>query len=118
MADETGPQVKEETPTLQQQTIALGKILKSQADADPAGTPTEMAGDVFGEWLAAAGPGSREPVYFADVADNFDVRHNSNRDLWELFDILENYIEVEDDEAEPETPRTFIGLPLAPQMQP
>ena len=107
---------EEETPSLQQQTIALGRILKAQADAEPGGTPTETAGAVFVEWLAAAGPGSREPVYFADVAGNYDVQMNSNRDLWELFDILENYIEVEDEDDEAETPRTFISLPLAPQM--
>jgi hypothetical protein len=102
-----------ETPSLQQQTIALGQILKAQADNDPSGAPGESAASVFADWLAAAGPGSREPGYFADVAGNYDVCANSNRDLWDLFDILENYIEVEDDEADMDTPpRTFIGLPL------
>ncbi len=101
------------TPSLQRQTIALGKILKSTADADPAGTPPDSAAAVFREWVAVAGPGSREPVYFADVATNYDVQFNSNKDLWELFDILDNYIEVEDEEPD-EPKRTFIGLPLAP----
>ncbi len=100
-------------PSLQRQTIALGKILRATAEDDPAGMPTEGAATAFLGWVAEAGPGSREPDYFADVAANYDVRFNSNRDLWELFDILDNYIEVEDDEPD-EPKRTFIGLPLAP----
>jgi hypothetical protein len=111
MADDVD--TEEAAPSLQQQTIALGKILKGTAEADPSGTPSEHAGTAFFGWLAQAGPGSREPVYFADVADNYDVALNSNRDLWELFDILENYIEVEDEDPEDAAPpRTFIGLPL------
>lgn len=102
MADDT-------PPSLQQQTIEIGKMLKALSDSDPSGTPTETAAAVFRGWLDAAGPTSREPVYLADVRDNYDVAMNSNKDLWELFDILENYIEVEDEEPEP---RTFIGLPL------
>ncbi len=103
----------DEPPSLQQQTIELGKTLKAISENDPAGTPTEKAAAVFSAWLAEAGPGSREPQYFADVAANYDIPMNSNKDLWEMFDILENYIEVEDD-PEPTQPRTFIGLPLAP----
>jgi hypothetical protein len=103
------------TPSLQQQTIELGKILKATADSDPAGTPSRNAAEVFAKWLSEAGPGSREPVYFADVSANYDVAMNSNRDLWEMFDILENYIEVVDEEPLADEPRrTFIGLPLAP----
>lgn len=97
--------------------MALGKILKATSEADPAGTPSELSARAFSGWLEEAGPTSRAPGYFADVAGNYDVFLNSNRDLWELFDILENYIEVEDDEDDlPLTPpRTFINLPLAGQ---
>ena len=101
------------SPSLQKQTIALGKILKATSDADPVGTPSELSARAFAGWLEEAGPTSREPGYFADVAGNYDVFLNSNRDLWELFDILENYIEVEDEDEPP--PRTFIGLPIAGQ---
>ncbi len=97
-------------PSLQDQTIELGKTLKSISDADPSGTPSPQAAAVFMGWLAEAGPTSREPVYLADVANNYDVFLNTNKDLWELFDILDNYIEVEDEEPPPRG--TFIGLPL------
>ena len=101
-----------ETPSLQTQTIELGKTLKAISDRDPSGTPTLQAAAVFRRWLAAAGPTSREPAYLADVADNYDVFLNTNKDLFELFDILDNYIEIEDDDAPPE-PRTYIGLPMS-----
>ena len=105
------PPTSDETPpSLQDQTIELGKTLKSIADADPSGTPSPQAAAVFMGWLAEAGPTSREPVYLADVASNYDVFLNTNKDLWELFDILDNYIEVEDEEPPPRG--TFIGLPL------
>ncbi len=99
-------------PSLQAQTIELGKTLKAISDRDPSGTPSAQAADVFMRWLAAAGPTSREPTYLADVADNYDVFLNTNKDLFELFDILDNYIEVDEDDAPPE-PRTFIGLPMS-----
>ena len=98
-------------PSLQEQTMELGRTLKAISEEDPSGTPSAGAARVFAEWLALAGPTSREPAYLADVAANYDVQANSNKDLWEIFDILENYIEVEDEE--PPAPRTFIGLPLA-----
>lgn len=104
----------EESPSLQQQTMTLGKTLKTIADGDPSGTPGELSARAFLGWVREAGPGSREPDYFADVAGNYDVTANTNQDMWDLFDILENYIEVEDDELPPDPPRTFIGLPLAP----
>lgn len=102
----------EEAPSLQAQTMELGKTLKAISDRDPSGTPTSQAAAVFAGWLAAAGPTSREPTYLADVADNYDVFLNTNKDLFELFDILDNYIEVDDDDAPPE-PRTYIGLPMS-----
>ncbi len=103
----------EKAPSLQAQTMALGKTLKTIADRDPSGTPTPQAAAVFAGWLAAAGPTSREPAYLADVADNYDVFLNTNKDLFELFDILDNYIEVDDDDDVPPEPRTFIGLPMS-----
>ena len=99
-------------PSLQAQTMELGKTLKAFADRDPSGAPSPTAAAVFAEWLTVAGPTSREPTYLADVADNYDVQGNTNKDLWEIFDILENYIEVEDEEPGDSPPRTFIGLPL------
>ena len=49
------------------------------------------------------------------TSPRFDVARNSNKDVWEMFDILENYIEVDDEEEEAASgaPRTFISLPLA-----
>ncbi len=107
----------EQPPSLQKQTIELGQTLKSISEQDPSGTPSEAAAAVFAGWLAAAGPTSREPAYLADVAMNFDLQSNTNKDLWELFDILDNYIEVEEEDWEDEPPAArgrFIGLPLAP----
>jgi hypothetical protein len=99
-------------PSLQEQTMELGRTLKEIADNDPYGTPSPTAATVFAGWLALAGPTSREPTYLADVADNFDVFGNTNKDLFELFDILDNYIEVDDEDPDDNPPRTFIGLPL------
>ena len=89
---------------------ALQLTREAIADNDPSGTPSPRAASIFAEWLILAGPTSREPVYLADVADNFDVFANTNKDLFELFDILDNYIEIEDEEPLPRG--TFIGLPL------
>ena len=105
------PEANSKQPSLQAQTMELGRTLKEIADSDPSGTPSPTAATVFADWLALAGPTSREPTYLADVADNFDVFGNTNKDLFELFDILDNYIEV-DDEPDDSPPRTFIGLPL------
>ena len=99
-------------PSLQEQTMEIGRMLKTISEENPSGTPSAGATAVFVGWLALAGPTSREPAYLDDVAKNYVVAENSNKDLWEIFDILENYIEVEDEEPPP--PRTFIGLPLAP----
>lgn len=112
----------EESPSLLKQTLALGKILNGSSDDDPLGVPSDAAAAVFAEWLATAGPTSREPAYFADVAVNYVAAQNSNRDLWHIFHLLENYIEVDEseydeefDDAEASSPRhTFIRLPIAP----
>lgn len=88
----------------------LGETLKTFSDRDPFGTPTETAAKVFGGWLAEAGPVSKRPGHFADVFDNFNPQENTNRDLFDLFNILESYIEYPEPEM-PE-PKTFIGLPV------
>lgn len=99
----------DDTPSLDQQTTALGKTLKHVADNDPAGTPGDQTIVVFREWLAVAGPTSSKPHYFEDVAENYDAGSNTNRDLFLLFDMLAPFLDIEQ-EAAPE--RTFIGLPL------
>lgn len=98
--------------SLQEQTIALGKMLKAISDGEPSGIPSPTAAAAFASWLAEAGPGSRQPDYFADVAANYAVADNSNKDLWELFHMLESHIEVPDEDFDEVPPKTFIGLPL------
>ncbi len=100
-------------PSLQDQTIELGRTFKEISDNAPKGTPTALSARVFADWLAQAGPTSRQPERMADVAANYDVLANTNRDLFDLFTMLQSYIEVEDDDEEDALPpRTFIGLPL------
>lgn len=106
------PKETTDMPSLQEQTMELGRTLKTIADRDPSGTPSAQAASVFADWLALAGPTSREPLYLSDVADNYDVFANTNKDLFELFDILDNYIEIEDEDPGDAPPRTFIPLPL------
>jgi hypothetical protein len=100
-----------EEPTLFEQTIELGKLLKTVSDRDPEGVPGPAATQAFKSWLAAAGPTSREPRYFADISDNYEISANSNKDLFKVFELLHPYIEVEEDEGE-EPPGKFIGLPV------
>jgi len=113
-ADETKPvngvpETSEAPPHLREQTQALGETLKHIADTDPAGTPSDQAIAVFHEWLAAAGAASERPELFVDVAQNFDARSNTNRDIFLLFDMMVNHTEIEE---EPVPLATFIGLPL------
>lgn len=98
--------------SLQEQTIALGKMLKDIAGEDSSGVPSPAAATAFTSWIAEAGPGSRQPGYFADVAAHYVPADNSNRDLWELFHMLESHIEVEEEDWDDEPRKTFIGLPL------
>lgn len=106
-------------PSLQEQTIELGRTFKEIADSAPKSVPSPQAAQVFQGWLREAGPSSRQPERMADVLEHYDVLANTNRDLFDLFTMLQSYIEVEDDDDEDDTPpRTFIGLPLignAPQ---
>jgi len=90
----------EDQPSLFDQTIALGTLLKSFSDRDPQGHPSAGAAQAFRSWLEVAGKRSREPRYFADVADNYDIDSNSNRDLFDIFELLHPYIEVDDEDSE------------------
>ncbi len=100
------------SPSLQEQTIELGTTLKAIADSDPLSPPSRLCAQVFAEWLAQAGPTSRKPEFFTDVLDNYDARANTNRDLQDLFTMLQSYIEVPGDDDPPAPAKTFIGLPL------
>lgn len=105
-----------EEPTLLEQTIALGRVLKTVSDREPVGTPSPEAVQAFKSWLAAAGPTSREPRYFADIAENYEVAENSNEDLFKVFELLHPYIqppEEEDGGNGDSPPKVFVGLPLA-----
>lgn len=99
-------------PSLTEQTAALEAALRQLMELDPLGTPSESASIVFARWLTVAGPASKRPEYFADVAENYPVRSNTNRDLLDLFVILEGYL-AEAEEPVPMRMATFIGLPIA-----
>lgn len=101
-------------PSFIEQTVTFGQTLKDFADRDPSGVPSPMAADVFAEWLTVAGPLSRQPGYFADVAANYVVQDNSNRNLFDLFELLGTHIDIEEEDLEEEDDslRTFIGLPM------
>ena len=98
--------------SLQEQTAALAEMLKATSGSDPTTTPSEAAATAFTSWLGEAGPISRQPDYFLDVIENYIITENTSRDLWEIFDILQQYL------PEPELPpwdasaKTFIGLPV------
>jgi hypothetical protein len=101
----------EKEPDLYEQTMELGKSLKAIADRDPDGKPTERAAAAFKSWIITVGSSNREPRYFEDVAENYDISANSNRDLLTIFEMLHPYVdfpEIEEDE-----PGVFIGLPMA-----
>lgn len=102
----------DEEPDIATQTLELGRKLKQFSDNDPAGMPTDAAAAVFSLWLSVAGPVSREPGYFADVALHYPIQSNSNKDLFNLFDMLANYLDFEVEDTE-DTPPSFIKLPMA-----
>ncbi len=111
MAD---PSEAKAQPTLERQTVELGKMLKAISDKDPSGTPTLLAAAAFAAWLREAGPNSRHPDRFADVQKHFQPSANANRDLHHLFAMLSPSVDApEDDPPEPEAPRAFVNLPLA-----
>jgi hypothetical protein len=111
----------ETEPSMLDQTIELARILRSIADKDPEGHPSESAISVFHKWLREARNLTEEPQYFEDVLENYDAAGRSNRDLNDIFDILHPYVEIvddrpyeEDDEPEPthaKPGKLFVGLP-------
>lgn len=100
------------TSTLLEQTLALGEMLRDIAAEDPAAAPSEAAAAAFASWMAEAGPSSRHPEYFDDVLANYDILGNSNRDLSELFQMLQGHIELPDDDTSDNQQKAFIGLPV------
>jgi hypothetical protein len=97
-------------PTLWDQTVELGTLLRTISDKDPEGHPTGKAVIAFRHWLRVAEPHSSEGRYFVDVAENYDIEGRSNRDLFDVFELLHPYVEIE--APEDVTPlRTFISLP-------
>jgi hypothetical protein len=100
----------EREPDLYDHTIELGRSLKAVSDRDPDGKPSSTAATAFRSWLNTVSGSNREPAYFEDVAENYDVEANSNRDLFTLFEMLHPYVDMPDYEEEPAG--TFIGLPM------
>ena len=107
-------------PNLLQQTMELARALMQIADRDPEGRPGAAATGVFRQWLGVARNFTEEPQYFDDVAENYDAEGRSNKDLFDMFELLHPYVEIpytedESDEAAPlEMPqreRKFINLP-------
>jgi hypothetical protein len=90
-------------------TEELRKTLQAFSDKDPYGTPSESAARVFYAWLDEAGPLSTKPGHYADVRANYIVLDNTNRDLFDLLNMLHQYIEYPEPEVEE---KLFIGLPV------
>ena len=100
-------------PTLWSLTVELGRLLRDISDADPEGHPTETAAGAFRHWLTEAEPASTDTRYFVDIAENYDIEGRSNRDLFDIFELLHPYLELEAPEDLDVSPaRTFINLPM------
>jgi hypothetical protein len=97
-------------PDLYAQTIELGLALKAVSDRDPEGRPSANAATAFTSWLKTVSKSNREPRFFEDVAENYDIDANSNKDLFTLFEMLHPYVDIPDFEEEP--PKAFIGLKM------
>jgi hypothetical protein len=87
--------LNEEEPHLWYQTIELGKVLQDLSNRDPDGAPPAPVASVFRKWLLAASDISDEARYFDDVSDNFPIEKSSNRDLFDLFEMLHSYVEID-----------------------
>lgn len=108
----------EEAKALLAQTMELGRLLHQVQKSDPEGLPTEAAVTAFRGWVQAAGSVSTEPRYFEDILENYDAPGRSNKDLFDVFELLDPYLDLEcadddpDDGGPGEPPRRFIPLPL------
>ena len=113
-----------EEPNLLHQTMELARALMQISDRDPEGRPSASASGVFRHWLSVARHFTEEPQYFDDVAENYDVEGRSNKDLFDLFELLHPYVEIpytdgEESDEDGDTPppqtshreRKFINLP-------
>ncbi len=103
--------MQDKEPSLHEQTIELGKSLNAIADRNPDGRPTPTATAAFRTWLSVVKSSNTDHQYFDDVAENYDIEGNSNKDLFTIFQLLHPYVEFPELEDEP--PRAFIGLPMA-----
>ena len=102
----------DETPSIFDQTIELGRLLRTISDRDPEGSPSLNAVAVFREWVKVAGPVSTDSRYFTDVLDNYDAAGRSNRDLFDVFELLHPYVEIDQPESSPPR-KAFVPLPLS-----
>ncbi|MDR3709123.1 MAG: hypothetical protein P4L33_12550 [Capsulimonadaceae bacterium] len=104
-------------PSLWDQTLNLGELLRALSEKDPVATPSPAAKAAFQHWLDEGARNSSEARYFEDVAENFDVEKHTIGEVFDLFEILHPYLEIappEDDLTESDPPaRTFINLPLS-----
>ena len=106
--------ISENSLTLWDKTVQLGFLLRKISDGDPLGKPSAAAATAFRHWLTDAEPKSEDPRYFQDVAANYDIEGRSNRDLFDIFELLHPYVEIEAPEEEDIAPaRTFINLPIS-----
>ena len=92
-AEATIPE-QDSDPNLLQQTMELAKVLMQISNRDPEGRPSGAAEGVFRQWLGVARNFTEEPQYFDDVAENYDVAGRSNKDLFDLFEMLHPYVEI------------------------
>ncbi|HEY3330849.1 MAG TPA: hypothetical protein VGK19_12550 [Capsulimonadaceae bacterium] len=97
-------------PSLWNQTVQLGTLLRDISDNDPEGRPTGTAVTAFRHWLDVAQHKSSEARYFIDIAENYDIEGRSNRDLFDVFELLHPFVEIEAPE-DVSPARIFINLP-------
>jgi hypothetical protein len=93
-----GVMMSNEEPHIWFQTIELGSALQILANGEPDSIASQQVARVFRHWLDEAAAFSGEARYFYDVAENFPVERSSNRDLFDLFEMLHSYIDIESPE--------------------